>query len=211
MTPDRGQEPKIQGSLEHPHIVPVNSVTYQVNGGLCGLSMPYQPGLPLDEIIKRVKPSKRPARALALWSALIGGPGAKLSPGSEQIPVPGDSAFPQGDGWRGFPERGSYAEGAAWIAMVLARALHYAHGKLIHHRDVKPANILLTINHGPQLLDFNLAESPHSADHAQAALRGGTLPYMAPEQIEAFLNSDRWCRVARVPTSTPWDWCCASY
>ncbi len=76
--------------------------------------------------------------------------------------------------------------------MVLARALHYAHGRQIHHRDVKPANILLTINHGPQLLDFNLAESPHSADHAQEALRGGTLPYMAPEQLRAFLNPELW-------------------
>ena len=45
------------------------------------------------------------------------------------------------------------------------------------------------------MLDFNLAESPHSADHAQAALHGGTLPYMAPEQIEAFINPDLWGKV----------------
>ena len=195
VTLDRGEEPKIQGALDHPHIVPVNSVTYQTETRLCGLSMPYQPGLPLDEIIKRVKPSRRPTRALALWSVLIDGSGGKLSAGSEQIPAQGAQAFPGGDGWRGFPSRGSYAEGAAWIAMTLARALHYAHGKRIFHRDVKPANVLLTVNHGPQLLDFNLAESPHSADNARAALRGGTLPYMAPEQIEAFLNSDRWACV----------------
>ncbi len=77
VTLDRGQEPKIQGPLEHPHIVPVNSVTYPAEGRLCGLSMPYQPGLPLDDIIKRVKPSRRPARALraverALWRDGIG-------------------------------------------------------------------------------------------------------------------------------------------
>ena len=51
------------------------------------------------------------------------------------------------------------------------------------------------MNNGPQLLDFNLAESPHSADNANAALHGGTLPYMAPEQIEAFLDPDRWAAV----------------
>jgi hypothetical protein len=45
------------------------------------------------------------------------------------------------------------------------------------------------------LLDFNLAESPHSVDNAQLALHGGTLPYMAPEQIEAFMNPDLWNQV----------------
>ncbi len=195
VTVDRGEEPKIQGALDHPHIVPVNSVTYQTESRLCALSMPYQPGLPLDEIIKRVEPSRRPTRALALWGVLIDGSGGQLSAGSELIPALSAEAIPSKDGWRGFPARGSYVEGVAWIAMTLARALHYAHGRRIFHRDVKPANILLTINHGPQLLDFNLAESPHSADNAHAALRGGTLPYMAPEQIEAFLNPDRWAAV----------------
>jgi serine/threonine protein kinase len=195
VTVDRGEEPKIQGALDHPHIVPVNSVTYQTETRLCGLSMPYQPGLPLDEIIKRVKPSRRPCRSLTLWSILVDGSSEKLGAGSELIPSGGAQAFPGGDGWRGFPARGTYSEGAAWIAMVLAHALHYAHARRIYHRDVKPANVLLTVNHGPQLLDFNLAESPHSADKACAALRGGTLPYMAPEQIEAFLNRDRWASV----------------
>ena len=60
---------------------------------------------------------------------------------------------------------------------------------------MKPGNVLLTLQHGPQLLDFNLAESPHSADNAQLALHGGTLPYMAPEQIEAFINPDLWNKV----------------
>ena len=94
VTLDRGEEPKIQGALDHPHIVPVNSVTYQTETRLCGLSMPYQPGLPLDEIIKRVKPSRRPSRALALWSVLIDGSSGKLSAGSELIPVAAAQAVP---------------------------------------------------------------------------------------------------------------------
>ncbi len=102
---------------------------------------------------------------------------------------------PRGDGWEGFPVRGTYADGVAWIVKIVADALHYAHGQQTFHRDVKPANVLLTVQHGPQLLDFNLAESPHSASQAQAAMHGGTLPYMAPEQIEAFLDPELWGKV----------------
>jgi serine/threonine protein kinase len=197
---DRGQEPKVQGPLDHPHIVPVNSVVYPEDGELCGLSMPYWPGLSLDKLIAYIKPAERPRKAVTIWQELQFGTRYSANP-----PLPGESstdslagerpAAPRGDGWEGFPVRGTYAHGVAWIAMIVARALHYAHGKQTFHRDVKPGNILLTLHNGPQLLDFNLAESPQSADHAQAALHGGTLPYMAPEQIEAFINPDLWGKV----------------
>ncbi len=198
VTLDRGQEPKVQGALDHPHIVPVNSVIYPTEGRLCGLSMPFRRGLPLDEIIKRLKPAERPRTALAIWKVLTDVPAeASGSPaGHRSRPSKrGDAIGPRGDGWEGFPVRGSYAQGVAWIVMTVARALHYAHGMRTFHRDVKPANVLLTLQHGPQLLDFNLADSPHSADRARAALHGGTPPYMAPEQIEAFLNPELWGKV----------------
>jgi serine/threonine protein kinase len=201
VTLDRGQEPKVHGPLDHPHIVPVNSVVYEPKDNLRGLSMPYRPGLPLDQLIKLTKPEAQPKNALVLWKSLVAGTrdsnlqldlaaGETEQPGSEGLMV-----APKGDGWEGFPVRGSYAQGVAWIVMILARALHYAHRMKTYHRDVKPGNVLLTLQHGPQLLDFNLAESPHSIDNAQLALHGGTLPYMAPEQIEAFINPDLWDKV----------------
>ncbi len=194
---DRGREPQAQGALDHPHIVPVNSVVFG-DGGMRGLSMPYRPGLPLDEVIRRVAPASRPARAIALWEALVRPPDpppASLPKDGTAPPAEPRAAAPRGDGWEGFPVRGTYAQGVAWIVKVIAEALHYAHRQRTFHRDVKPANVLLTVQHGPQLLDFNLAESPHSASQAQAAMHGGTLPYMAPEQIEAFLNPELWGKV----------------
>jgi serine/threonine protein kinase len=193
---DRGQEPHAQGALDHPHIVPVNSVVFG-DRQLRGLSMPFRPGLPLDEIIKRVDPAARPRRAMDLWDALVSGLNERSA--KEGAPaireVDNRQGGPRGDGWEGFPIRGTYPQGVAWIGMILARALDYAHSRRTFHRDVKPGNVLLTLHHGPQLLDFNLAESPHSTIQAEAAIHGGTLPYMAPEQIEAFLNPDLWGKV----------------
>ncbi|MGO8902628.1 MAG: serine/threonine protein kinase [Isosphaeraceae bacterium] len=192
---DRGQEPKTQGALDHPHIVPVNAVAFQPDQGLRGLSMPYRPGLPLDEIVKRVRPAERPKLARILWDVTVDGTSAVAPAHPREKHASLHRREPTGDLWNGFPVEGTYAQGAAWIAMILARALHYAHGMQTFHRDVKPGNILLTLDHGPQLLDFNLAESPHAAHQAESAMLGGTLPYMAPEQIEAFLNPDLWGKV----------------
>ncbi len=193
---DRGREAETQGALDHPHIVPVNSVAYQPDGLLRGLSMPYRPGLPLDDVARMVRrDGASPRSARALWDCLV--EGIDLGPAGQR-----DEGFaaaleagPVCDGWRGFPIDGSYARGVAWIGLILARALDYAHRRETFHRDVKPGNVLLTVQHGPQLLDFNLAQSPHSSQEAESALLGGTLPYMAPEQIEAFLNPDLWGRV----------------
>lgn len=193
---DRGREAETQGALDHPHIVPVNAVVFHPDGQLRGLSMPHRPGLPLDEVARALRrDGAAPRSARAVWDCLVEG----IAPGLADQRDEGLAAAlrdgPRSDGWRGFPVDGSYARGVAWIGMVLARALDYAHRRKTYHRDVKPGNVLLTVQHGPQLLDFNLAESPHSSQEAETALRGGTLEYMAPEQIEAFLNPDLWGKV----------------
>jgi len=180
VSPDRGREPAVMGQLDHPHIVPVLEVLHEGATGLRGLSMPYRPGRPLHEVIRRLDPAQRPRGARALWEA------------AAPAEAPDAFAAPGIAGWAGFPRRGAYADGVAWVVMTLARALGHAHGRDILHRDVKPANILLTVRDGPQLLDFNLAHDPRAAaEGAQAARNGGTLPYMAPEQLGAFLDPDR--------------------
>ncbi len=66
----------------------------------------------------------------------------------------------------------------------VAAGLHYAHERKFIHRDVKPENILLGRQEEVLLSDFGLAALAHSSASLSTQEAIGTLPYMAPEQIE---------------------------
>jgi hypothetical protein len=73
-------------------------------------------------------------------------------------------------------------EGAR-LVRALAAAMHRAHSRNIIHRDLTPANVLLTADGAPKVTDFGLARQL-DAD-GQQTLSGavmGTPSYMAPEQ-----------------------------
>jgi tetratricopeptide (TPR) repeat protein len=78
----------------------------------------------------------------------------------------------------------SYVDAVLWVGARLADGLAHAHERGVLHRDLKPANVLITEEGQPLLLDFNLAASAGDGG-VNAALVGGTLPYMAPEHLEA--------------------------
>lgn len=70
----------------------------------------------------------------------------------------------------------------AWLGLQLAEGLQSAHDQGVFHRDVKPANILLTAEGKPKLADFNVS---HSTLTEKGSAVGGTLAYMAPEHLQA--------------------------
>ncbi|MEJ7639068.1 MAG: hypothetical protein WKF75_14125 [Singulisphaera sp.] len=78
----------------------------------------------------------------------------------------------------------------AWIVAMLAEALAYSHMKGIFHRDVKPANVLLTLSNGPvaRLQPRTTRIRPIRPGPRSA----GDSPYMAPEQLDAYIDPERW-------------------
>jgi TolB-like protein len=93
-------------------------------------------------------------------------------------------------------ERGPIDLGEALdIAVQVARGLGTAHERCIVHRDVKPANILITKDGLVKIVDFGLAKLAGQARLTRAGSTLGTAAYMSPEQArgeEVDHRTDIW-------------------
>ena len=128
-----------------------------------------------------------PSRARSIWGRYF----ARLPwwndlAGHDPVPNEQEEREPA----RRYLRSATYVQAAVWIVARLAEGLQHAHDRGLLHRDIKPSNILIAADGTPMLLDFNLSaelvEDPNEdGDQARARL-GGTLPYMAPEHLDAF-------------------------
>jgi hypothetical protein len=78
------------------------------------------------------------------------------------------------------------------LFLQVCGAIQHAHQKGVIHRDVKPSNVLVTIQDGkplPKVIDFGVAKATHQrlTERTVFTQRGvliGTPAYMSPEQAE---------------------------
>ncbi len=193
--------------LQHTNVVPIYSVHRR--GPLQAVCMPYLGATTLADTLASVRSQAAlPRTGEALLSSLRskrtsterrddGKAADAESPRLTSVPHPEPAALadspneavflaPQIERLRGL----GYVPAVLWIGSRVAEGLAHAHERGILHRDLKPANILFADDGEPVLLDFNLAADVKAHAGAAVALVGGTLPYMAPEHLTAFLNND---------------------
>jgi len=77
------------------------------------------------------------------------------------------------------------------VALQVCEALAYAHARGIIHRDVKPANIMVTPSGEVKVTDFGVAKTRYSEQLTVTGAIVGTPVYMSPEQASGVRTDHR--------------------
>lgn len=171
---DSGTEPQVLAQFDHDYIVRVYDQRVLPDRQLRLLYMQYLSGGSLHDVLQL---RRERGEAAISGRLLLDAVAAALEARGESRPAASSLSERLGSL--------SWAETVCWIGACLARGLDHAHRRGVLHRDVKPANVLLTAEGIPKLADFNISCSTAIEKASPAAYFGGSVAYMSPEQLEA--------------------------
>jgi serine/threonine protein kinase/Tfp pilus assembly protein PilF len=179
------REAEAAARLHHTNIVPVYATGEQ--DGVHFYAMELIDGPSLDRVLDGLRLARQgPARA--------GRPGDPTVPAAAQPthagevlatlpyaqPVPSPLPAPAGSA---LPAGADYFDAAARMIADVADALEHAHRQGVLHRDVKPANLLLSPDGRLSVNDFGLARLLEQPGMTMTGEFIGTPAYMSPEQV----------------------------
>jgi formylglycine-generating enzyme required for sulfatase activity/dienelactone hydrolase len=169
------REAEAAAKLHHTNIVPVYATGEQ--DGTHFYAMELIEGPSLDKVLRQIRASQagtapvaEPARGLVQTTDFVAG--------TSTAEEAGLSASSLSSG-------GAYFDTVARMVAEVADALEYAHAHSVIHRDVKPANLLLSPDGRLSVNDFGLARVLEQPGVTMTGEFVGTPAYMSPEQITA--------------------------
>ncbi|MDB5308573.1 MAG: serine/threonine protein kinase, partial [Gemmataceae bacterium] len=169
--------------LQHTNIVPVYSV--HTAASIQFICMPYLGRRTLADLIlgyrrsqNAIGQSTRKVLGAKKGSTTLAGSRSKTGLRDPASAVSGSVPAVESD--RPVAALVGDVEAVLRILSGLADGLAHAHARGVLHLDLKPGNVLLPDDGEPMLLDFNLS---FDAAEPNREVIGGTIPYMAPEQL----------------------------
>jgi serine/threonine protein kinase/Flp pilus assembly protein TadD len=189
------REMRLLARCDHPNIVKVLASGTLPDGQLY-YAMEYVPGSNLEQVWSELAGSGLPGDPSTLgsstWARAVLSASRKAREQSSRPSAPTESSpllpLPPLPELPSAPDDpGGYARRVVMLVRDAALALQAVHDQQVIHRDVKPANLMLSPDGARVvLMDFGLAKGQDrdlSTTHAGGLL--GTLRYAAPEQLAA--------------------------
>jgi serine/threonine protein kinase/Flp pilus assembly protein TadD len=173
------REPERLASLQHTNVVPVYSVHTALPVQI--ICMPYLGRRTIADVLTGYRKSQvAPGHTTRKAVATRNGSSVAGSRPRSGYRFPPEVAALASDAPRPSDPLVGDVEAVLGIVRQLAEGLAHAHDRGVLHLDLKPANVLIADTGEPMLLDFNLS---YAAFEGNREVVGGTIPYMAPEQL----------------------------